>query len=35
MGRLSPVRALQIISLGSLLMALGVLVVLAALRQFL
>ena len=35
MARLSPVRALYIISLGSLVMAAGVLVVLATLRQFL
>ena len=34
-ARLSPVRALYIISLGSLVMAVGVLVVLAMLRQFL
>jgi len=35
MARLSPGRALYVISLGSVVMAVGVLVVLAALRQFL
>jgi GntP family gluconate:H+ symporter len=35
MGRLSPGRALYVISLGSLVMAAGALVVLAAVRQFL
>jgi len=35
MARLSPGRALYVISLGSVVMAAGVLVVLAALRQFL
>ena len=35
MGRLSPGRALYVISLGSVVMAIGALVVLAAVRQFL
>jgi GntP family gluconate:H+ symporter len=35
MARLSPGRALYVISLGSVVMAVGALVVLAALRQFL
>jgi gluconate:H+ symporter, GntP family len=35
MGRLSPGRALAVISLGSAVMAAGALVVLAAVKQFL
>ena len=35
MARLSPARALYVISLGSVVMAIGALVVLAAVRQFL
>jgi GntP family gluconate:H+ symporter len=35
MGRLSPGRALYVISLGSVVMAIGALVVLAAVKQFL
>jgi gluconate:H+ symporter, GntP family len=35
MARLSPGRALYVISLGSVVMAVGALVVLAAIRQFL
>jgi GntP family gluconate:H+ symporter len=35
MGRLSPGRALYVISLGSAVMALGALVVLATVKQFL
>ena len=34
MGRLSPGRALYVISLGSAVMAIGALVVIAAIRQF-
>jgi GntP family gluconate:H+ symporter len=35
MGRLSPGRALGVISLGSAVMAIGALVAIAAIRQFL